>query len=35
LAAELAIGETPSVDPAPFRASRFSDGSPIAIGPEI
>ncbi|MEP6546258.1 MAG: FAD-binding oxidoreductase [Gammaproteobacteria bacterium] len=35
LAAELAIGATPSVDPAPFRASRFSDGSPIAIGPEI
>jgi glycine/D-amino acid oxidase-like deaminating enzyme len=35
LAAELAIGETPSVDPAPFRASRFSDGSPIVIGPEI
>jgi len=35
LAAELAIGDTPSVDPAPFRASRFSDGSPIVIGPEI
>ena len=35
LAAELATGETPSVDPAPFRASRFSDGSPIVIGPEI
>ncbi len=35
LAAELAIGEMPSVDPAPFRASRFSDGSPIVIGPEI
>src|SRR5882762_10467356 len=27
LAAELAIGAAPSVDPAPFRASRFSDGS--------
>ena len=35
LAAELAIGDTPSADPAPFRASRFSDGSPIVIGPEI
>jgi glycine/D-amino acid oxidase-like deaminating enzyme len=35
LAAELAIGDTPSVDPAPFRASRFADGSPIVIGPEI
>jgi glycine/D-amino acid oxidase-like deaminating enzyme len=35
LAAELAIGATPSVDPTPFRASRFSDGSPILIGPEI
>jgi glycine/D-amino acid oxidase-like deaminating enzyme len=35
LAAELAIGDTPSADPAPFRASRFSDGSPIMIGPEI
>ncbi len=35
LAAELAIGATPSVDPAPFRYSRFSDGSPISIGPEI
>jgi glycine/D-amino acid oxidase-like deaminating enzyme len=35
LAAELATGATPSVDPAPFRASRFSDGSPIVIGPEI
>jgi len=35
LAAELAIGDTPSVDPAPFRASRFSDGSPVVIGPEI
>jgi glycine/D-amino acid oxidase-like deaminating enzyme len=35
LAAELAIGATPSVDPAPFRSSRFSDGSPIVIGPEV
>ncbi|MGA2188050.1 MAG: FAD-binding oxidoreductase [Steroidobacteraceae bacterium] len=35
LAAELAIGETTSVPTAPFRISRFSDGSPIMIGPEI
>lgn len=35
LAAELAIDQTPSVNPAPFRAARFSDGSPIVIGPEI
>jgi glycine/D-amino acid oxidase-like deaminating enzyme len=35
LAAELAIGDTPSADPAPFRASRFSDGSPIVMGPEV
>jgi glycine/D-amino acid oxidase-like deaminating enzyme len=35
LAAELAIDQKPSVNPAPFRASRFSDGSPIVIGPEI
>src|SRR5580704_9720538 len=35
LAAELAIGDAPSVDPAPIRASRFIDGSPIVIGPEI
>ena len=35
LAAELAVGDTPSVDPAPFRVNRFSDGSPIVIGSEI
>jgi glycine/D-amino acid oxidase-like deaminating enzyme len=35
LAAELATRDTPSVDPTPFRAARFSDGSPIVIGPEI
>jgi glycine/D-amino acid oxidase-like deaminating enzyme len=35
LAAELAIGATPSVDPTAFRSSRFSDGSPVVIGPEI
>jgi glycine/D-amino acid oxidase-like deaminating enzyme len=35
LAADLATGQTPSADPSPFRISRFSDGSPIVIGPEI
>jgi len=35
LAAQLATSEAPTVDPTPFRASRFSDGSPIVIGPEI
>jgi len=35
LAAELATHQQPSVAPGPFRASRFSDGSPIVIGPEI
>jgi glycine/D-amino acid oxidase-like deaminating enzyme len=35
LAAELAIGATPSADPSAFRSSRFGDGSPIVIGPEI
>jgi glycine/D-amino acid oxidase-like deaminating enzyme len=35
LAAELATNQQPSVDPTPFRISRFSDGSPIVIGPEI
>lgn len=31
MAAELAIGATPCVDPTPFRLSRFEDGSPIEI----
>jgi glycine/D-amino acid oxidase-like deaminating enzyme len=35
LAAEMAIGATPCVDATAFRTSRFSDGSPIEIGPEI
>jgi len=35
LAAELATGASPSADPTPFRVSRFSDGSPISLGPEI
>jgi glycine/D-amino acid oxidase-like deaminating enzyme len=35
LAAQLATGDSPSVDPTPFRYSRFSDGSPIVLGTEI
>ena len=35
LAADLATGQAPSVDPSPFRLSRFSDGSRIVLGPEI
>jgi glycine/D-amino acid oxidase-like deaminating enzyme len=35
LAAELATGETLLVDPAAFRVSRFSDGSPIVLGPDM
>ena len=35
LAAELATNANTSVDTEPFRISRFSDGSPIVIGPEI
>jgi glycine/D-amino acid oxidase-like deaminating enzyme len=35
LAADVATERTTSVDPAPFRVARFSDGSPIIIGPEI
>ena len=35
LAAELATGAAPSVDPTPFRYQRFSDGSPIVLGTEI
>jgi glycine/D-amino acid oxidase-like deaminating enzyme len=35
LAADLATSQSPSVDPAPYRPSRFEDGSPIVIGPEI
>jgi glycine/D-amino acid oxidase-like deaminating enzyme len=35
LAAELAVDRPPCVDPTAFRSSRFSDGSPILIGPEI
>ena len=35
LAAELAADLPRSVDSTPFRASRFGDGSPIRLGPEI
>ena len=35
LAAELATNQRPSVETAPFRISRFSDGSPIVIGPQV
>jgi glycine/D-amino acid oxidase-like deaminating enzyme len=35
LAADIATAQTPSVDPTPFRVSRFSDGSPIVLGPEL
>jgi glycine/D-amino acid oxidase-like deaminating enzyme len=35
LAAQLATGEPPSVDPAPFRHERFADGSPIVLGTEV
>jgi glycine/D-amino acid oxidase-like deaminating enzyme len=35
LAADLATQRAPSVDATPFRVSRFSDGSPIVLGPEI
>jgi hypothetical protein len=29
--ADLVAGDDPVVDPAPFRFSRFSDGSPITL----
>ncbi|HEX3982246.1 MAG TPA: FAD-binding oxidoreductase [Acidisoma sp.] len=35
LAAEIAMNETPSVDPTPFRVNRFEDGSPIILGAEL
>jgi glycine/D-amino acid oxidase-like deaminating enzyme len=35
LAAELATAEPPVVDPTAFRVTRFSEGAPILIGPEI
>jgi glycine/D-amino acid oxidase-like deaminating enzyme len=35
LAADLVAGDAPLVDPAPFRLTRFSDGSPIFIDPDV
>ncbi|CAN7652299.1 FAD-binding oxidoreductase [Rhizobium sp. LjRoot98] len=35
LSADLVMGTTPIVDPAPFRFSRFSDGSPLEIAPPV
>jgi glycine/D-amino acid oxidase-like deaminating enzyme len=35
LAADLATARSPLVDPTAFRVSRFSDGSPIVLGPEL
>jgi glycine/D-amino acid oxidase-like deaminating enzyme len=35
LAAQLAVGADPSVDPSAFRITRFADGSPIVLGPEL
>ena len=31
LAAEIATAKTPIVDPAPFRYSRFTDGTPVSL----
>lgn len=35
LTADLVMGNTPIVDPLPFRFSRFSDGTPIEITPSV
>jgi len=35
LAAAIATGQRTAVDPTPFRLARFSDGSPLVLGPEI
>jgi glycine/D-amino acid oxidase-like deaminating enzyme len=35
LAADLVRGAIPVVDPAPFRLTRFSDGSPIFLDPDV
>ncbi|MCB8881540.1 FAD-binding oxidoreductase [Acidisoma cellulosilytica] len=35
LAADIAMNETPFVDPTDFRLTRFSDGSPIVLGAEL
>ena len=29
--ADIVAGDTPIVDPSPFRFSRFSDGTPVRI----
>jgi glycine/D-amino acid oxidase-like deaminating enzyme len=35
LVADLVTGDRPIVDPAEFRLSRFSDGTPIEIAPHV
>ncbi|MCB8876479.1 NAD(P)/FAD-dependent oxidoreductase [Acidisoma silvae] len=35
LAADIAMGDTPFVDPTDFRLTRFRDGSPIVLGAEL
>ncbi len=35
LVADLVTGDTPIVDPVPFRFSRFSDGTPLEIAPPV
>lgn len=35
LAADLVTGDTPIVDPLPFRFSRFLDGTPLEIAPPV
>ncbi|OLP60943.1 D-amino-acid oxidase [Xaviernesmea oryzae] len=35
LTADLATGDAPIVDPAPFRLSRFFDGSPLELAPPV
>ncbi len=35
LAAQLATDQTSAVDATPFRATRFSDGSPVVLGPGV
>ena len=35
LVADLVTGDTPIVDPLPFRFSRFSDGTPLEIAPPV
>jgi glycine/D-amino acid oxidase-like deaminating enzyme len=35
LAADLVAGDAPLVDPTPFRLTRFNDGTPIFIDPDV